>query len=271
MAEESALLSSQPSGSGVMNDMVVETTTCIPGTSWGKEMDNQDPLSDDDDSEGTTSRIHVVPVTERTDKFLTELFSHRFCIEKYMLPKNEQTKAPFLDAMMGSQCSKTMKSSDRSISKLQGLILDAVGPLTQLLEVVNDEQPQVTMEQVGEAVETALSLLANASYQMSAMQQSKILEEYNKELLTFAAAKNCDWVSAAPYLFGPNFLKEASDYLQQLQLLRKVKEKPSGFWQAPSREAARTASCGGIHPTPAQATTPKRPLSQRKGLPQRND
>ena len=56
MAEESALLSSQPSGSGVANNTVVETTTHIPGTSWAEEMDIRDPLSDDDDSDGTVSK-----------------------------------------------------------------------------------------------------------------------------------------------------------------------------------------------------------------------
>ena len=68
--------------------------------------------------------------------------------------------------------------------------------------------------QIGEAVETALTLLANASLQISEVRRTRVLEEYNKELLPFATAKECDWASAAPCLFGPNFLKEATDYLQ---------------------------------------------------------
>ena len=116
---------------------------------------------------------------------------------------------------------------------LQGLLLEATEPLSQLLEAVNDPDPQLTMDQIGEAVETAVTLLANASNKMSLM-RTKILEEYNKELVPFAAAKERDWASAAPRLFGPNFLKEAADYLQQLQLVRKVKEKPAPvFRQAP--------------------------------------
>ena len=88
------------------------------------------------------------------------------------------------------------------------------------------------MDQIGEAVETALTLLANASTQVSAVRRTKILEDYNKELVPFVAAKERDWTSGAPRLFRPNFLKEATDYLQQLQLLRKAKEKPV-FQQAP--------------------------------------
>ena len=55
------------------------------------------------------------------------------------------------------------------MSKLQGLVLDVIGPLTQLLEAVNDDQARVTTDQISEAVETAISLLANASYQISAV------------------------------------------------------------------------------------------------------
>ena len=79
---------------------------------------------------------------------------------------------------------------------LQGLLLEAIEPLSQLLEAVNDPDPQLTMDQIGEAVETAVTLLANASNKMSLM-RTKILEEYNKELVPFAAAKERDWASAA--------------------------------------------------------------------------
>ena len=91
------------------------------------------------------------------------------------------------------------------------------------------------MDQIGEAVETALTLLANASIHISGMRRTKV---YSKELVPFAAESERDWTSGDPRLFGPSFLKEALDYLQQLQLVRKVKEKPV-FHSAPSRGAPR--------------------------------
>ena len=97
------------------------------------------------------------------------------------------------------------------------------------------------MDQIGDAVEMALTLLANTSIHISGVRRTKVLEDYNKELVSFAAENERDWTSGAPRLFGPSFLKEASDYLQQLQLVRKVKEKPV-FHQppcAPSRGAPR--------------------------------
>ena len=77
---------------------------------------------------------------------------------------------------------------DCILSSLQGRVLEAVGPLSQLLEAINDEDPQISMDQIGEAVETALTLLANASLHMSEVRCTKVLEEYNEELLPFATA-----------------------------------------------------------------------------------
>ena len=81
------------------------------------------------------------------------------------------------------------------------------------------------MDQIEETVQIALTLLANASLHISEVWHTKVLEEYNKQLLPFGTAKEQDWASRAPHLFGPNFLKEATNYLQQLQLVRKSKDK----------------------------------------------
>ena len=50
----------------------------------------------------------------------------------------------------------------------------------------------------------ALTLLANISLHISEAQRTKVLKEYNKELLPFDTAKKLDWASGAPRLFGPN-------------------------------------------------------------------
>jgi len=58
---------------------------------------------------------------------------------------------------------------------------------------VNDPDPQVSLDQIGDAVETAITLLANAATKTSLMRRARILEEYNKELVPFAAAQERDW------------------------------------------------------------------------------
>ena len=187
---------------------------------------------DDDDPTSEPTEINVVPVTEQTNRFLTEAFTkdisgvdRRKLRSHYTLPQNELTIAPFLDTMMSSECSSKVKSTDHSLFTLQKLILEAIGPLSQLLEVVNNCEPNLSMDQIGDAVETAIALLANASNKTSLMRISEVLEEYSKEIVPFAAAQERDWTSAAPRLFGPTFLKDAADYLQQLQLVQKFKSK----------------------------------------------
>lgn len=71
--------------------------------------------------------------------------------------------------------------------------------------------------------ETVHALLANASLQIAAVRQARVLEEYNKELLRFTAVKEHDWASVSSHLLGLNFLKAATGSCQQL---RKAKEKP---------------------------------------------
>ena len=172
---------------------------------WAEEMDNRDPLLDDNDPEAGTKPINVIPVTERTNTFLTEAFTckmtgaeRRELRSHYTLPQNELIRAPFLDTMMASECSSKVKSTDRSLFTLQGLTLEVIGPLNQLLEAENDPELNVSMDQIGDAVETAITLLANVANKTSLMRRSRILEEYNRELVPFAAAQERDWTSAAP-------------------------------------------------------------------------
>ena len=64
-----------PSNSESANAMVLEPPHRIPGTTWAEEMDMISPLVDDETPPGTTPTIQVVPVSERTNKFLNEAFA----------------------------------------------------------------------------------------------------------------------------------------------------------------------------------------------------
>ena len=164
---------------------------------------------------------------------------------------------------------------DRSLCTLQGLLLEPIGPFSQLLEAVNDPDPQVSMDQIGEAVEMAITLLVNASNKLSLMRRTRVLEEYNKELVAFAVENERNWAVAAPRLFGPNFLKEAADHLQTLQMVRKVKQPQSQkkFWQPPlgvSKGMGGGEGKGSYRPMPHSWQSGSK--TQRRELPQgRND
>ena len=207
-ADESAPLPTRPLTNNNSGSPPKDTTGHDQSSSWAKEMEVRDPLLDDNAPRKDAISIRVVPVTDRTNKFLNKAFrftskmsgaNRRSLCSHYTLPQNDLTRAPFLDTMMASECSKTCKSMDRSLDTLQGLILEAIGPLSQLLEAVNDPNPQVSMDQIREAVETAITLLANASNKVSVMRRTRILEEYNKELVTFATAQERETGQVQPH------------------------------------------------------------------------
>ena len=124
--------------------------------------------------------IQVVPVSKRTNQFLDQVFSvelhpndRKKLRSQYSLPQNELTKTPFLDTMMANQCAGSTKTLDKTLHTIQGRVLEAVGPLSQLLESVNCEGDPPSMDQKGDAVETALTLQANASIHISGMRRTK--------------------------------------------------------------------------------------------------
>ena len=111
---------------------------------------------------------------------------------------------------MAAQCSKSTKTNDKVLAHLQALTLDA--------------------DEVGYAVESAITLIGNASSQMSILQRQKILEEYNKDLLSFAQDREEEFTKAAPQLFGAQFPKEAADHLDQVAALQRAKSSSNqGF------------------------------------------
>ena len=86
-------------------------------------------------------------------------------------------------------------------------------------------------------MESAVTLLGNASSQMSGLRRQKVLKEYNKDLLSFTKEREATFIKAAPLLFGPQFLKDTADHLEQVAALKRAKSSSghdSGFQKAPS-------------------------------------
>ena len=178
----------------------------IPGTTWEEEME----IRQDRTPTEAAPTIQVVPVSKWTNQFLDQSFSVKLhpndrkkLRSQYTLPQNELTKTLCLDTMMANQCAGSTKTLDKTLHTIQGRVLEAVGPLSQLLESVNSEGDPPSMDQIGDAVETALTLLANASIHISGVRRTKVLEDYNKELVPFAAESERDWTSGAGFSPAP--------------------------------------------------------------------
>lgn len=194
---------------------LVSSSPTIPRTSWAEEMEEHQVEDEDRPDTGNSSKAPHVPrkvtdVSERTEQHLVQGFAcmededRRTLANSFALPKVAVTNTPDLDKIMVAQCSKNTKVNDQALARTQALYSDTLGPLTEVLELLNKEGEDFTEEhlnQVGYAVESAITLLGNAFAQMSQLRRQKILEEYNKELLTFAQGRK-SFLKAAPELFG---------------------------------------------------------------------
>ena len=68
------------------------------------------------------------------------------------------TSSPQLDKVMAAECSKKLKSADTSLSRIQALFLDVVGPLSDLLDKVNNST-ELSVEDMEGAVKAALTFI----------------------------------------------------------------------------------------------------------------
>ena len=130
--------------------------------------------------------------------------------------------SPQLDKIMAAECSKSTKSADHQLSQIQALFLDAAGPLSGLLDSIN-QGTEVTLDDVESAVKAALTFLGNMSSQCATLRGVNILEEYNKDLISFSQESEHLFDSAKGTLFGPSFSEKAAKHLKQIQTLRQAK------------------------------------------------
>ena len=188
-------------------------------------------------------QICSVKVGEATETILQGAFAplknaDRLTLRRqFLVPEMPITMVPKLDKVMGAECQSGVKSTDTALVRLQALTLDAIGPLTDLLEKMaacgNSSEDFLDLQVVEDAVQLALVLLGNASTQFSVYPCTKVLEDFNKDLISFAEEKEPELRGAAPHLFGFAFTKQAADHLEQVEALRKAKGKAKKVFSKP--------------------------------------
>lgn len=109
------------------------------------------------------------------------------------MPRTAVTMCPNLDKILKGNLSTVTKSRDKQMANGQALCLDAVGPLTSILE-----QGTLTAQSAAEAAQTALKLLGNASCHMATERRKAVLGNLNPRLADI-------FRDAAPNLFGNGF------------------------------------------------------------------
>ena len=175
---------------------------------------------------------------------------------------------------MAAECSKSTKSADQQLSRIQALFLDAVGPLSGLLDSIN-KGTEVALDDVEGAVKAALTFMGNASSQCTSLRRVGILEEYNKDLVSFSQESDDLFASATSTLFGPSFAEKAAEHLKQLQTLRRAKggngKNNQGFSKAPPHYAQRGGNPTCSSDSRAASHTPKGYRKEGCSSSQRND
>ena len=121
-ATHSAVL--MPKNGGTEDDTVVHKL------SWSELEDEQDATSD----QPRSKKLHLTQVHRDMETILWKAFNpvsnakQRQLQQQFIVPDTPFTTAPRLDKVMAAECSKSVKSADNSLSRIQALFLDAVGP-----------------------------------------------------------------------------------------------------------------------------------------------
>ena len=127
---------------------------------------------DADPEENEDSAGKLVELSEETSALLEAAFSttlsnadRRKRIAHIGIPDCDKIRCPKLDPMLATVLPKDAIKADGYLSRLQQFWLDAVAPLTAILE--GSEAGELTAEQAYGAAQSALCLLGNANNHMA--------------------------------------------------------------------------------------------------------
>ena len=186
-------------------------------------VDYNTPVHFSDDEETEDFGSNLVEVSEQTSKLLKTSCTRSVSNEvrkrtrsAFNLPRVPATRTPRLDQFLRSEIPQPVKSLDKELSRLQSFVLDALAPLTALVETSEQE---VTPEQMRLATTSAISLIGNASAQISRLRREKVVSGLNKALLPLAK-DDASFSDAPPELFGPEFAKRSKEFLEQVRTIR---------------------------------------------------
>ena len=177
----------------------------------------------------------------------------------FPLPQVAAARTPQVDSFIKPEISQAVKTVDKELARLQTFVLDALAPLTSLLES-DAKGESITHSQALDATKAATQLLGNASAQITHVWRTKVLTQLNKSLLPLLE-EDSNFDEVAPSLFGPEFACKSKELVDQVKVIRSTtpKDKPPFFRQGPPK------SRGGYSQRPGrgggQQTVPTEPES----------
>lgn len=186
----------------------------------------------DDEGEGEDQ---LVDVSENTRKLLTDSCTRSVSNElrkktrsPYPLPRVPATRTPRIDHFMRAEILQASKSLDKDLAKIQTFALDAMAPLTAMVENVDT----ISKEDLQLALTSAIQLIGNTSARISHLRREKIVSTVNKSLVPLVK-EDKDYVDAYPDLFGADFAKRSKEFLDQVKALRSSLPNKSEVYKKP--------------------------------------
>ncbi len=188
-----------------------------------EKVDYSLPIYFSDEENGEDSSEQLVEVSEQTAKLLKNSCtrgvsneSRRKTRSAFHLPKVPATRTPRLDQFLKTEIPQPTKSLDKDLSKIQTFVLDALAPLTAMVEADVDA---LTPEQLQKATTAAVQLLGNASAHISRVRREKVVTALNKSLMPLVK-DDTPYMDAAPDLFGSDFAQRSKEFLEQVKAIR---------------------------------------------------
>ena len=213
------------------------------------------PLRDDEEEEEGEAGSRLIPLSEATKALLETAFSsnlsnpdRRKRVDRFGVPECNHTRCPKLDAVLKTTLPKDAIKADSYLSRLQQFWLDAVAPLTTVLE--NAEAGILTTESATAAVQSALVLMGNANQHMAQERRKRVLMNVNPALKTMAEEEK-GFQNAAPMLFGEAFAKQATERVEAVKAIKKLsynkteREHPQGRFSGYHPRNQQTGRGGG--------------------------
>ena len=139
------------------------------------------------------------------------------------MSKVPATKTPSLDGYLKSELSRATKAADKELATTQTYVLDALSPLTAIVEA-DTKGENITNTQGVNAAKAAIELIGNANARISHLRRTKIISQMNKSLLPLTEDGG-NFTNAPPTLFGLEFARKSKELVDQMKAMR----SSSGF------------------------------------------
>ena len=183
----------------------------------------------------------LVSLSESMHAFLEAAFSTTLTnadrkkrVDRVCVPNCDSIRCPKLDPVIQAIIPNEATKAGGYLLRLQQFWLDATAPLTAIIETV--EEGKLTPELAVSAAQTALVLMGNTHQHMAQKRRKRLLMNLNPALKSMANDKK-SFKNAAPMLFGDEFVKLATERVDQLKAISKFskpeQKKSSCFFRIP--------------------------------------